>query len=106
MCQCEVSIAKGVELAIRYFGPWFQLFPFCPFIWLQRGLQSVCTICQFTKLKFAYKQGRLDFTPDLIAHEKDYGISGPVSKRVFDELMANEAYSELDKLFANETDEL
>ena len=57
-------------------------------------------------LKFAYKQGQLDFTPDLIAHEKDYGISGPVSERVFDELMANEAYSELDKLFANKMDEL
>ena len=57
-------------------------------------------------LKFAYKQGQLDFTPDLIAHKKDYRISGPVSKRVFDELMANEAYSELDKLFANKTDEL
>ena len=57
-------------------------------------------------LKFAYKQGWLDFTPDLIVHEKDYGISGPVSKRAFDELMANETYSELDELFANKTDEL
>ena len=39
-------------------------------------------------------------------HKKDYGISGPVFERAFDELMANEAYSELEKLFANKTDEL
>ena len=57
-------------------------------------------------LKFAYKQGWFHFTPDLIAHKRDYGISGPISKRAFDELMANEACSELDELFANETDEL
>jgi hypothetical protein len=39
-------------------------------------------------LKFSYKQDRLNFTEDLIADEVDYNISGRVSKKAVDELVA------------------
>jgi hypothetical protein len=39
-------------------------------------------------LKFIYKQDRLNFTEDLVADERDYMISGPVTPRAVDELIA------------------
>jgi hypothetical protein len=39
-------------------------------------------------LKFSYKPDRLNFTEDLIADEVDYNISGRVSKKAVDELVA------------------
>ncbi len=52
-------------------------------------------------LKFIYKQDRLNFTDDLVADERDYMISGPVTPRAVDELMAAGEFSELDELLAN-----
>ena len=52
-------------------------------------------------LKFIYKQDRLNFTDDLVADERDYMISGPVTPRAVDELMAAGKFSELDELLAN-----
>jgi len=54
-------------------------------------------------LKFTYKQSRLNFTPDLIAEEVDYSISGLVTQRTVDELPEAGAVEELYELFANET---
>jgi len=56
-------------------------------------------------LKFTYKQSRLNFTPDLIAEEVDYGISGHVTQRAVDELTKSGAVDELYDLYANETEE-
>jgi hypothetical protein len=52
-------------------------------------------------LKFIYKQDRLNFTVDLVADERDYTISGPVTPRAVDELMAAGKFGELDELLAN-----
>jgi len=52
-------------------------------------------------LKFIYKQDRLNFTEDLVADERDYMISGPVTPRAVDELMAAGNFNELDELLAN-----
>src|SRR6266481_6421846 len=52
-------------------------------------------------LKFIYKQDRLNFTDDLVADERDYMISGHVTPRAVDELMAAGKFSELDELLAN-----
>jgi len=52
-------------------------------------------------LKFISKQDRLNFTEDLVAGERDYMISGPVTPRAVDELMAAGKFSELDELLAN-----
>ena len=101
MYQCEVSITQASSIPCK------QIFLSSKLTCTdKRNKLGPATLEALQILKFAYKQGLLDFTPDLIAHEKDYGISGPVSERAFDELVANEAYSELDELFANETDEL
>ena len=50
-------------------------------------------------LKFIYKQDRL--MEDLVVDERDYMISGPVTPRAVDELMAAGKFSELDELLAN-----
>ncbi|KAF8119375.1 hypothetical protein EV363DRAFT_1087854, partial [Boletus edulis] len=55
-------------------------------------------------LKFSFKQDRLNFTPDLVADDRDYSTSGPVTSRAVDELMEAAAYDELGQLFANESD--
>lgn len=47
----------------------------------RRNKLAPATLEALQIFKFAYKQGWLNFTPDLIAHEKDYGISRPVSAR-------------------------
>ena len=52
-------------------------------------------------LKFIYKQDRLNFTEDLLADERDYTISGPVTARAVGELMAAGKFGELDELLAN-----
>jgi len=39
-------------------------------------------------LKFSYKQDRLNFTEDSVTDEVDYSISGRVSKKAVDELVA------------------
>jgi hypothetical protein len=49
-------------------------------------------------LKFTYKQGRPE---DLVADERDYAISGPVTPRAIDELVAAGKLPELDELLAN-----
>jgi len=53
-------------------------------------------------LKFRYKQGRLDFTTDLVADEQDYMISGPITTQAVDELVASGKFDELAELYANE----
>jgi hypothetical protein len=57
-------------------------------------------------LKFTYKQVRLNFTEDFVADERDYTISGPVTPRAVDELVAAGKLPELDELLVNakETD--
>src|SRR5258708_35656178 len=52
-------------------------------------------------LKFIYNQDRLNFTEDLVADERDYMISVPVTPRAVDELMAAGKFGELDELLAN-----
>ncbi|KAG2342255.1 hypothetical protein BDR05DRAFT_976640 [Suillus weaverae] len=52
-------------------------------------------------LKFTYKQDCLNFTEDLVANEQDYMISGPVTSRAVDELMAAGNLCKLDQLLAN-----
>ncbi|OJA08183.1 hypothetical protein AZE42_14188 [Rhizopogon vesiculosus] len=52
--------------------------------------------------EFSYKQDRLNFTEDLVADEIDYNISGRVTKKVIDELMATGNLEELRQLLANE----
>jgi hypothetical protein len=52
-------------------------------------------------LKFTYKQDRLNFTEDLVADERDYAISGPVTPRAVDELVAAGKLPELDELLTN-----
>ncbi|KAJ8585239.1 hypothetical protein M405DRAFT_701506, partial [Rhizopogon salebrosus TDB-379] len=52
-------------------------------------------------LKFSYKQDRLNFTEDLVADEVDYNISGRVSKKAVDELVAAGNLEELAQLLAN-----
>ncbi|KIJ19762.1 hypothetical protein PAXINDRAFT_7043 [Paxillus involutus ATCC 200175] len=54
--------------------------------------------------KFTYKQEQLNFTMDLVAEEKDYMISGPITPKAVDELMAGGNLNELAQLFANEDD--
>jgi hypothetical protein len=55
-------------------------------------------------LKFVYKQDRLNFTEDLVADERDYTISRPVTHRAVDELMAAGNLRELDELLQNARD--
>jgi hypothetical protein len=57
-------------------------------------------------LKFSYKQDRLNFTEDLIADEVDYNISGRVSKKAVDELVAAGNLEELAQLLANEDEDV
>jgi hypothetical protein len=52
-------------------------------------------------LKFIYKQDRLNFTDDLVADEWDYTISGPVTPRAVDGLVAAGKFRELDELLEN-----
>ncbi|OAX31432.1 hypothetical protein K503DRAFT_661142, partial [Rhizopogon vinicolor AM-OR11-026] len=52
-------------------------------------------------LKFIYKQDCLNFMEDIVADERDYMISGPVTPRAVDELMAAGKFSESDELLAN-----
>jgi hypothetical protein len=56
-------------------------------------------------LKFSYKQDRLNFTEDLVADEVDYNISGRVSKKAIDELIAADNLEELSQLLANEDED-
>jgi|SRR5437588_7009554 hypothetical protein len=56
-------------------------------------------------LKFSYKQDRLNFTEDLVADEVDYNISGRVSKKATDELIAAGNLEELSQLLANEDED-
>lgn len=53
-----------------------------------------------------YKQFHLNFTPDLIAEEEDYNISGPVTstQKMVDKLTEAGAVDEPYDLFANETE--
>ncbi|KIK76401.1 hypothetical protein PAXRUDRAFT_170080, partial [Paxillus rubicundulus Ve08.2h10] len=55
-------------------------------------------------LKFTYKQEQLNFTMDFVAEETDYTISGPVTPKAVDKLMAGRNLNELAQLFANEDD--
>jgi hypothetical protein len=52
-------------------------------------------------LKFIYKQDRLNFTEDLVADERDYMISGPVTPRAVDELMGAGKFRKLNELLVN-----
>ncbi|THH15387.1 hypothetical protein EUX98_g9474 [Antrodiella citrinella] len=52
-------------------------------------------------LKFRYKQDGLNFTEDLVAHEQDYSISGRVSERATQELLAAGRIDELEDLILN-----
>ncbi|KAG2049883.1 hypothetical protein BDR06DRAFT_892776 [Suillus hirtellus] len=52
-------------------------------------------------LKFTYKQDCLNFMEDLVANEQDYTISGPVTSRAVDKLMAARNLHELDQLLAD-----
>ncbi|KAG2365911.1 hypothetical protein BDR07DRAFT_1275833 [Suillus spraguei] len=65
---------------------------------------SPTTLEALQVLKFIYKQDRLNFTEDLVADERDYTISGPVTSRAVDELMAAGNLCELDKLLQNARD--
>lgn len=53
-----------------------------------------------------YKQFHLNFTPDLIAEEEDYNISGPVTstQKIVGKLTEAGAVDGLYDLFANETE--
>ncbi|KAI9455500.1 Frag1/DRAM/Sfk1 family-domain-containing protein [Boletus coccyginus] len=70
---------------------------------LSRLRASPITVQALQFLKFTYKQSRLNFTPDLIAEEVDYSISGLVTQRTVDKLTEAGAVDELCELFANET---
>ncbi|KAG1906747.1 uncharacterized protein F5891DRAFT_892612, partial [Suillus fuscotomentosus] len=68
---------------------------------LQRSNLSPTILEALQVLKFTYKQDRLNFTEDLVANEQDYTISGPVTSRAVDELMATGNLRELDQFLAN-----
>ncbi|KAG1748793.1 hypothetical protein EDD22DRAFT_828554 [Suillus occidentalis] len=46
---------------------------------LRRSDLSPATLEALRVFKFVYKQDRLNFTEDLVADERDYTISGPVT---------------------------
>jgi hypothetical protein len=52
-------------------------------------------------LKFSSKQVWLSFTDDLLAQEKDYTITGPVTPCMIAELVRAGRLQELDDLLAN-----
>jgi hypothetical protein len=52
-------------------------------------------------LKFSYKQDQLSFTDDLLAQEKVYTITGPVTPCTIAELVRAGRLQELDDLLAN-----
>jgi hypothetical protein len=52
-------------------------------------------------LKFSYKQDQLSFADDLLAQEKDYTITGPVTPCTITELVRAGRLQELDDLLAN-----
>lgn len=52
-------------------------------------------------LKFSYKQHRLSFAADLLAQEKDYIITGPVTSHAIAELVETGRLQELNNLPAN-----
>jgi hypothetical protein len=51
-------------------------------------------------LKFSYEQDRINSTEDVVADEVDYNISGCVSKKAIDELVAAGS-----RLLANEDED-
>ena len=65
---------------------------------LRRSNLSPTMLEALQVLKFIYKQDRLDFMEDLVADERDYTISGPVTPRAVDELMDAGNLRELDEL--------
>ncbi|KAG1739079.1 hypothetical protein EDD22DRAFT_787127 [Suillus occidentalis] len=71
---------------------------------LRRSYLSPVTLEALQVLKFVYKQDRLIFTGDLVADERDYTISGPVTPRAVDEPMAAGNLRELGKLLQNARD--
>lgn len=71
---------------------------------LQCSNLSPATLKALQVLKFIYKQDRLNFTEDLVADERDYTISEPVTSRAVDELMAAGNLRELDELLQNVRD--
>ena len=52
-------------------------------------------------IKFLTKQGRLDFTEDLLAKPSDYTLDGSVSSHAISELTANMFYTELAEILRN-----
>lgn len=52
-------------------------------------------------IKFSTKQGRLNFTKDLLAKPADYTLDGAVSSRAIGELTANMFYTELSEILRN-----
>lgn len=52
----------------------------------RRNKHSPAIVETLQILKFSFKQDRLNFTPDLVADEKDYVISGPVTSQAINEL--------------------
>ncbi|KAH7904980.1 hypothetical protein BJ138DRAFT_1018350, partial [Hygrophoropsis aurantiaca] len=73
---------------------------------LRRNKLSAPVMEALQILKYAVKQERLNFTSDLVAVPEDYAISGPVSERAVDELMAAGKISELEELFKNAVDDI
>ncbi|KIK35495.1 hypothetical protein CY34DRAFT_95971 [Suillus luteus UH-Slu-Lm8-n1] len=71
---------------------------------LRRSNLSLATLEALQVLKFVYKQDRFNFTEDLVADKQDYTISGPVTPRAVDELMAAGNLRELDELLQNARD--